>query len=53
MTDLKSSLVTALDEAAAKAGLTVVSAAQSSGSDGRPTTAFHLALPGGEAAHSL
>lgn len=53
MTELKSSLVTALDEAAAKAGLTVVSAAQSSGSDGRPTTVFQLALPGGVAGHSL
>lgn len=53
MTELKSSLVTALDEAAQKAGLTVVSAAQSSGSDGRPTTVFQLALPGGDAGHSL
>lgn len=53
MTELKSSLVTALDETAAKAGLTVVSVAQGSGSDGRATTVFQLALPSGDVGHSL
>ena len=49
-TDLKSSLVTSLETAAAKAGLTLVSATRGTGSDGRPTTVFELGLAGAQAA---
>ena len=53
-TELKSSLVTSLESAAAKAGLALVSATQGSGSNGRPTAVFVLGLSGNPAAgHSL
>ena len=48
-TELKSSLVTSLEAAAAKAGLALVSATQGSSSNGRPTAVFELALPGNQA----
>lgn len=44
-TELKSSLVTALQSAAAKAGLTLVSAAQGADLHGQPTAVFELAIP--------
>ena len=49
-TELKFSLVTSLEAAAAKAGLTLVSATQGTGLNGRPTAVFELALPGNQAA---
>ncbi|HEX8712222.1 MAG TPA: hypothetical protein VF730_10135 [Terracidiphilus sp.] len=48
MTELKSSLVAALEEAAARAGLELLSAAQSTSTDGRATTVFQLSLPGSQ-----
>jgi len=42
---LKSTLVTSLEAAAQKAGLTMVSATQGTAVDGRPTAVFQLALP--------
>ena len=48
-TELKSSLVTSLEAAAAKAGLALVSATQGSGSNGRPTAVFELGLAGNPA----
>jgi hypothetical protein len=49
-TELKSSLVTSLEAAAAKAGLVLVSATQGSSANGRPTAVFELGLPGNPAA---
>ncbi len=48
-TELKSSLVTSLEAAATKAGLTLVSVTRGTGSDGRPTTVFELGLSGAQA----
>jgi hypothetical protein len=45
MTELKSSLVSAVNEAASRAGLDMRSAAQATSADGRATTVFQLALP--------
>lgn len=53
MTEVKSSLVTALADAAAKAGLALVSAARGTGADGRATTVFQLSLPGAATGRSL
>ena len=49
-TEQKSSLVTSLEAAAKKAGLTLVSVTKGSGSDGRPTTVFELGLAGSQSA---
>jgi len=49
-TELKSSLVTSLEAAAAKAGLALVSAVQVADFHGHPTAAFDLGLRGQEAA---
>jgi hypothetical protein len=49
-TELKSSLVTSLEAAAAKAGLTLVSATQGAGHNGQPTAVFELGLSGNPAA---
>jgi hypothetical protein len=46
--DLKSTLVSLLQTAAAKAGLVLVSAAAGSDFHGQPTAVFQLALPGAE-----
>jgi hypothetical protein len=43
--DLKTSLVSSIEAAAAQAGLVLVSVAQSSGSNGRSTAVFQLGLP--------
>ncbi len=51
--ELKSSLVTAIQAAAQQAGLTMVSATQGTGNDGRATAVFQLALRGGEAGKTL
>ena len=48
--ELKSSLVTSLEAAAAKAGLVLVSATQGADFHGNPTAVFELGLPGAEAA---
>jgi hypothetical protein len=48
--ELKSSLVTSLESAAAKAGLVLVSATQGADFHGQPTAVFELSLPGKEAA---
>jgi len=48
--DLKTSTVTALEAAAAKAGLVLVSITRSADSQGKPTAVFVLGLPGEEAA---
>lgn len=48
MTELKSSLVAAVEEAASRAGLALLSAAQATGTDGRATTEFQLSLPGAQ-----
>ena len=48
--ELKSSLVTSLEEAAAKAGLVLISSTQGADFHGRPTAVFELGLPGTEAA---
>ena len=47
-TELKSSLVTSLEAAAVKAGLTLVSATKGSSSDGRSTAVFELGLAGAQ-----
>src|ERR1035441_7806817 len=44
--ELKSSLVTALEGAASKAGLVLVSATQGADFHGKPTAVFQLGLPG-------
>ena len=44
--ELKSSLVTSLEAAAAKAGLTLVSVTQGADFHGHPTAVFELGLPG-------
>ncbi|MGA2169685.1 MAG: hypothetical protein ABSG62_15860 [Terracidiphilus sp.] len=48
--DLKSTLVTSLEGAAAQAGLVLLSATQGSDFHGRPTAVFQLGLPGDELA---
>ncbi|MGA9060911.1 MAG: hypothetical protein WB341_04500 [Terracidiphilus sp.] len=48
--ELKSSLTTSLEAAAAQAGLILVSLTQGAAFNGRPTTVFELGLPGKEAA---
>jgi len=48
--DLKSSLVTSLQAAAAKAGLTIVSITQGADSHGHPTAVFEFGLPAKDAA---
>jgi hypothetical protein len=48
--ELKSSLVTSLEAAAAQAGLALLSAVAGSDFHGRPTAVFRLGLPGSEAA---
>ena len=48
--ELKSSLVTSLESAASKAGLTLVSVTQGADFHGEPTTVFELGLTGNEAA---
>lgn len=48
--ELKSSLVTSFESAAAKAGLTLVSVTQGADFHGHPTAVFELGLPGTEAA---
>jgi hypothetical protein len=49
-TELKSSLVTSLEAAAAKAGLVLVSVTKGADFHGKPTTEFELGLPGAEVA---
>jgi hypothetical protein len=51
--ELKSSLVTSLGSAAAKAGLVLVSATQGADLHGQPTALFELGLPGAEASGRL
>jgi hypothetical protein len=46
--ELKSSLVSAIEAAAAQAGLALVSASRSTGADDRATTVFELGLKGSE-----
>jgi hypothetical protein len=46
--DLKSTIVTSVETAAAKAGLVLVSATQGSDFHGQPTAVFQLGLPGTE-----
>ena len=53
MSELKSSLVTAFDDAATKAGLALQSVAQGSGVDGSPTTVFQFSLPAAAAGRTL
>jgi hypothetical protein len=53
MSELKSSLVSAFEDAASKAGLVLQSVAQGSGVDGSPTTVFQFALPGAAAGRTL
>jgi hypothetical protein len=53
MSELKSSLVAAFDDAATRAGLALQSVAQGSGVDGSPTTVFQFALPGAAAGRTL
>lgn len=53
MSELKSSLVTAFDDAATKAGLALQSVAQGTGVDGTPTTVFQFALPTATAGQTL
>ncbi len=48
--DLKTSLVASLESAAAQAGLVLVSVAQGSTANGRPTAIFRLGLPDAEPA---
>ena len=48
--ELKSSLVTSLEAAAAKAGLVLVSVTQGADFHGKPTAVFELGLPGDAAA---
>jgi hypothetical protein len=47
--DLRTSLVAALESAAEKAGLVLVSVSQGADSNRRPTALFQLGLPGGDA----
>ena len=47
--DLKTSLVSSVEAAAAQAGLVLVSVSQTSSSDGRSTSSFLLGLPDGQA----
>jgi hypothetical protein len=47
--ELKTSLVSSIEAAAAQAGLVLVSVAQNSGSDGRNTSVFQFGLPDGNA----
>ena len=51
--ELKSSLVTSLEAAAAKAGLVLVSVTQGADFHGHPTAVFELSLPGNAAGRSL
>ncbi|MGA7340286.1 MAG: hypothetical protein WBE72_12735 [Terracidiphilus sp.] len=51
--DLKTSLVSALESAAAQAGLVLVSVQQGTASNGRPTAIFLLGLPNAEAGKTL
>ena len=51
--ELKSSLVTSLEVAAAKAGLVLVSVTQGADFHGQPTAVFELSLAGNAAARSL
>lgn len=53
MSELKSSLVAAFEDAAARAGLALQSVAQGSGADGSPTRVFQFALPGAAPGRSL
>ncbi|MGH9588806.1 MAG: hypothetical protein ACRD25_00330 [Terracidiphilus sp.] len=53
MSELKSSLLAAFDNAATRAGLALLSVVQGSGPDGSPTAVFQFALPGAPAGHSL
>lgn len=53
MSALKSSLVSAFEDAAGKAGLALISAGQGSGTDGRTTAVFQFALPGAAAGRAL
>ncbi|HEV2135122.1 MAG TPA: hypothetical protein VGR47_12885 [Terracidiphilus sp.] len=53
MSELKSSLVSAFEDAATKAGLAFQSVAQGSGVDGSPTTVFQFSLPSAAAGRSL
>ena len=53
MSELKSSLVTAFDDAATKAGLALQSVSQGSSIDGAPTTIFQFALPAATAGRTL
>ena len=46
--DLKTSLVSSLESAAAKAGMILISVKQGVGFDGHPTAVFELGLPGSE-----
>jgi hypothetical protein len=48
--ELRSSLVTSIEGAAAQAGLVMVSSTQGAGLNGRPTAVFQLGLPGAAAA---
>ena len=48
--ELKSTLVTSIETAAANAGLVLVSVTQGSDSNGQPTAVFELGLPGAEPA---
>lgn len=48
--ELKTSLVSAIESAASQAGLTLVSASQSTSADDRTTTIFQLGLKGADAA---
>ena len=47
--DLKTSLVSSLESAAAKAGLVLISVKQGADFHGQPTAVFELGLPGAEA----
>ncbi len=53
MTELKSSLIAAFDDAATKAGLAMQTVAQGGSADGRPTTVFEFSLAGAAAGRSL
>lgn len=53
MSELKSNLVAAFDDAATKAGLALQSVAQGSGVDGSPTTVFQFSLPAAPAGRTL
>ncbi len=51
--DLKTSLVSSLESAAAKAGLVLISVKQGADFSGHPTAVFELGLPGAEARQPL